>query len=144
MRSSPNMRRIAVTSLFMLLVGVLTLFSDEPKEWLIYYGIGLPVFFEAAAVRLAVRRLSNQFTEPWTVRLTEESYTLHTAVSQAEVSWDAYRDARELAGFWYLRQVNGASGFFPKRVFDETQQADVAAFFARRLPPVKRAWYRPF
>ncbi|MDX2706023.1 hypothetical protein PV350_24655 [Streptomyces sp. PA03-6a] len=33
-----------------------------------------------------------------------------------------------------IRQVSGAYGFFPKRAFDETQQAVVAAFFARRLP----------
>ncbi|MEU1623617.1 hypothetical protein ABZ479_40830 [Streptomyces sp. NPDC005722] len=40
--------------------------------------------------------------------------------------------------------MSGASGFFPERVFDEGRQAVVAAFFARRMPPVKRPWYRPF
>ncbi|MFF7209700.1 YcxB family protein [Streptomyces sp. NPDC008238] len=143
-RNSPAVRGVAVIGVLMVLVGALTLLSDEPKTWLIYYGIGLPLFLEVVAVRLAVRRIAGQFSEPWSVRLTEETFTLRTAVSRAEVGWDAYRDVREHAGFWYLRQVNGASGFFPRRVFDEDQQAVVAAFFARRLPPAKRPWYRPF
>ncbi|MYX36854.1 MULTISPECIES: hypothetical protein [unclassified Streptomyces] len=108
----------------------------------------MPGFLAVAvrlAVRLAVRRVARRFGEPWTVRLTEATCTLRTAASQAEVGRDDYRYARERAGFWYLRQVGGACGFFPKRVFDKAQQAAVAAFFARRrLPPVKRPWYRPF
>ncbi|MDX2643240.1 YcxB family protein [Streptomyces sp. NPDC001902] len=143
-RSSPAIRGVTVLGLLLALLGALSLFSDEPKKWLLFYGIGMPFFLEVVAVRLAVRRIARQFAEPWTVRLTEQAYTLRTTVSQAEVGWDAYREARERAGFWYLRQVSGAYGFFPKRAFDETQQAVVAAFFARRLPPVKRPWYRPF
>jgi hypothetical protein len=143
-RNSSAVRGLTISGLLAAVLGLLTLLTNDPLPWLIYFGIGIPVFMEVAAVRLATRRSVGLFSESWTVRVTEQSYTLHTPVSQAEVGWGAYAEARDRSGFWYLRQTNGASGFLPKRAFDDTQQAELAKFFAHRLPPQKRPWYRPF
>jgi hypothetical protein len=143
-RNSSAVRGLTISGLLAAMLGLVTLLSNDPSPWLIYFGIGMPVFTEVAAVRLATQRSAGLFSEPWTVRVTEQTYTLHTAASQAEVSWNAYAEARDRSGFWYLRQTNGASGFLPKRAFDDAQQAELATFFAHRLPPQKRPWYRPF
>ncbi|WP_170290587.1 YcxB family protein [Kitasatospora atroaurantiaca] len=143
-RNSPAVRGAMIIGLLLAGSGLLSLLSGDPKTWLVYYGIGVPVFMEVAAVRLASRKSAALLAEPWTVRVTEETYTLRTAASQAEVGWSVYREVNDRSGFWYLRQLNGASGFLPKRAFGDPEQAELADFFARRLPPRKKRWYRPF
>ena len=141
-RNSPTMRGMLIICTLMVVAGLLTLLSDRPAMLLFCVGLGLPVFMEVV-VRLAARRSAALFTEPWTVRVTEETFALRTALSQAEIGWNAYREAWERSGFWYLRQISGASSFVPKRALDDAQQAELAEFFARRLPPRKIRWYSP-
>jgi hypothetical protein len=137
-RNAPGMRGLAIIGPMMLACGLFSLLSDRHVVWLIWAGIILPVSLELSAVRLATRRSAALFSEPWTVRITDQTYTLRTPESQAEVGWSAYRDASYRGGFWYLRQTNGMSGFLPKRAFGEAQQTELAEFFARRLPPKKK------
>lgn len=140
-RNSPTIRTVLVICALLVALGLISLPLDGPGIEL-YVGLGLPVFMEVV-VRLAARRSAALFAEPWTVRVTDEAFALRTAVSQAEISWNAYREAWERSGFWYLRQISGAVGFVPKRAFDGAQQAELAGFFARRLPPPRIRWYNP-
>lgn len=142
-RNSPGVRRLMIASMLMVAVGVFNLLGSDPTRWIIYYGIGIYIVLEVFAVHIGARKSAALFSEPWTVHITEQTYTLQTAASQAEVDWSVYREARCRSGFWYLRQITGASGFFPKRAFDDVQQAELAEFFARRLPPEKKHWYNP-
>ncbi|MCZ1005509.1 YcxB family protein [Streptomyces lydicus] len=141
-RNSPTIRGMLIICALMVVVGLISLPSDRPAMIPFCVGLGLPVFLEVV-VRLAPRRSAALFAEPWTVRVTEETFTLRTAVSKAEIGWDAYREAWERSGFWFVRQISGASSFIPKRALDDAQQAELAEFFARRLPPHKIRWYRP-
>ncbi|WP_055588812.1 YcxB family protein [Peterkaempfera griseoplana] len=142
-RNSALIHRLLLTTPLLAVLGLAVLLLDG-SPLLLCVSLGLLVATEGVVVRLTARRSAVLFAEPWTVRVTEESYSLHTAVSQAEVGWQAYRQVSERAGFWYLQQTNGVSGFLPKRVFDDGGQRELAEFFARRLPPRKRPWYRPF
>lgn len=141
-RNSPTIRRVLIICALIVVFGLLSLLSDGSAVELFYVGLGLPVFLEVV-VRLAARRSAPMFAEPWTVRVTDETFALRTAVSQAEIGWNAYREAWERSGFWYLRQISGAVSFVPKRALDGAQQAELAEFFARRLPPPKIRWYNP-
>ncbi|MER6129213.1 YcxB family protein [Streptomyces sp. NPDC001795] len=141
-RNSPTVRGTLIICALMVMAGLVSLLSDRPAMMLFYVGLGLPVFLEVV-VRLSARRSAALFTEPWTVRVTEEAFALRTPVSQAEIGWNAYREAWQRSGFWYLRQLGGASSFVPKRALDDAQQAELAEFFARRLPPQKIRWYSP-
>jgi hypothetical protein len=141
-RNSPPIRVMWIICPLMVALSLISLLSHGPATYLLYISLGLLVFMEVI-VRLTARRSAPLFAEPWTVRVTDETFALRTAVSQAEVDWNAYRDAWERSGFWYLRQVNGAISFIPKRAFDGAQQAELAEFFARRLPPPKIRWYSP-
>lgn len=139
-RNSPAIRGMLIICALMVAFALISLLTHGPATYLIYVGLGLPVFMEVV-VRVAARRSAGLFGEPWTVRLTDETFGLRTAVSQAEVAWNAYRHAWQRSGFWYLRQINGAVSFFPIRALDGAQQAELAGFFARRLPPPKIRWY---
>ncbi|WP_457031323.1 hypothetical protein [Kitasatospora sp. P5_F3] len=104
----------------------------------------LLVLSEVMAVRGGVRKSAGLIADPWTIRITEQSYSLKTAASEATLEWRLYRQVTGRAGFWYLHQITKAVGFIPQGAFDEGQRAELAEFFARTLPPVKRPWYRPF
>jgi hypothetical protein len=140
-RNTPTIRGMLIISALMVGIGLISLLTNGPVIAL-YSGLGLPVIVEVV-VRHAARRSAALFVEPWTVRVTDRTFALRTAVSQAEIGWNAYREAWERSGFWYLRQISGAISFVPKRALDGTQQAELAEFFARRLPPPKRRWYNP-
>jgi len=141
-RNSPTIRAMLIICALMVAFGLISQLTDVAATELLYVGLGLPLFMELT-VRFAARRSAALFAEPWTVRVTDEMFALQTAVSQAEVGWNAYREAWERAGFWYLRQITGAVSFVPNRALDGAQQAELAEFFARRLPPPKIRWYRP-
>ena len=140
MRNSAPMRTILFASVAFVAFGLISLPSHGPEWVLLLLGLGLLVFTEMA-IRRAARKSTTLLARPWTVRLTDETLALQTAMSQAEVSWNAYRDAWERSGFWYVRQANGPASFIPKRALDDAQQAELAEFFARRLPPPKVRWY---
>jgi YcxB-like protein len=143
MRNSPAFRCVLIGCALIAAVGLISLpFKGPGVELYIGLGLGLPVFLEMV-VRQAARRSATLFAEPWLVRVTDETFTLRTAVSQAETGWNAYSAAWERSGFWYLRQINGASCFIPQRAFDDAQQDGLAEFFTRRLPPPKIHWYNP-
>src|SRR5205085_12627513 len=95
-------------------------------------------------IRQSAKRSAHLIAEPWTVRLTDDSYTLHTPASQSQVAWSAYAEVTTRSGFWYLHQANRAMSFLPRRAFDEAQSAELTAFFTARLPERKRPWYKPF
>ena len=141
-RNSPTIRAMLIICALMVGLGLTGLLTDDPATELLYVGLGLPVFIEVT-VRFSARRSAALFAEPWTVRVTDEMFALQTAVSQAEVGWNAYREAWERSGFWYLRQITGAVCFIPNRALNGAQQAELAEFFARRLPPPKIRWYNP-
>jgi hypothetical protein len=141
-RNSPTIRTMLISCALMVAFGLVSLLTDPPAKGLLYAALGLLVFMEMV-VRFATRRSATLFAQPWTVRVTDEMFALRTAVSQAEVGWGAYRDAWERSGFWYLRQVTGPVSFIPNRALDSAQQAELAEFFARRLPPPKIRWYNP-
>lgn len=143
LRSSPTLhfRMFLIICAVVGVIGLIKLPSDGPTIPL-YFGLGILLCLEVF-VRVAARSSAALFAEPWTVRVTDETFALRTALSRAEVSWNAYSEAWERSGFWYLRQTNGASCFVPKRALDGTQQAELAEFFARRLPPSKTRWYNP-
>lgn len=141
-RNSPAIRTMLIICALIVVLGLISLLSDGPAMWAIYAGLGLPVFMEVV-VRLTARRSAALFAEPWTVRVTDETFALRTPMSQAEIGWNAYREAWERSGFWYLRQISGAVSFVPKRALDGAQQAQLAEFFARRLPAPKIRWYHP-
>ena len=141
-RNSPPIRAMLIICALLVALALLTLLTADPATELLYAALGLLVFMEVA-VRFAARRSAGLFGEPWTVRVTDEMFALRTAVSQAEVGWSAYRDAWERSGFWYLRQITGPVSFIPNRALDGAQQAELAEFFARRLPPPKIRWYSP-
>ena len=141
-RNSPSVRIILMLCALMVAVGLISLLSDSPEMFALEFGLCLPVFLEVA-IRLQTRRSAALFAEPWTVRFTDETFALRTAMSQTEVGWNAYREAWERSGFWYLRQISGLVSYVPKRALDGAQQAELAEFFARRLPPRKVRWYDP-
>ncbi|WP_035841808.1 YcxB family protein [Kitasatospora azatica] len=142
-RNLPTIRRIALLSVLFTVAGLVELFtSNHPQWWLIVTGPGLLVFLELAAVRGATRRSAPLLANPWTVRVTEGSYRLETNASSAKVGWSNYREVTERAGFWYLHQANRAVSFLPQQAFNETDRAQVAAFFAAKLPAQPRPWYR--
>lgn len=141
-RNSPAIRAVLIICPLIAAIGLISLLSHGPDTAVLYVGLGLAVFIEVI-VRLGARKSAALFAEPWTVRVTDETLALRTAVSQAEIAWSAYREAWERSGFWYLRQVSGVVSFVPKRAFDEAQQSELAEFFTRRLPPPKVRWYDP-
>ncbi|MET8627832.1 YcxB family protein [Kitasatospora sp. NPDC004669] len=144
-RNSPAVRGLSVFGVLFFMVGLLTLLvGTEPRIWLVIVGPVILAFGELVVVRQAARKSAPLLAEPWTVRITEHNYALSTAVSQAEVAWSAYRQVTARSGFWYLQQTNKAVAFIPQHAFDAAQLAQVSAFFADRLPPLKRPWYRPF
>jgi YcxB-like protein len=140
-RNSPAIRKLLIICALLVASGLISLRLDGPAIEL-YAGPGLLVFIEVT-VRLAARRSAALLAEPRTVRFTDATVAQRTAVSHAEFGWNAYREAWERSGFWYLRQISGATSFVPKRAFDQAQQAELAEFFARRLPPPKIRWYSP-
>lgn len=142
-RNAAPMRGLMIFSVLLTAYGLVTLLLPSPKTWIIYWGVGTLVFLEFVGVRWGARRSAPQFAASWTVHVTEQAYALHTAVSHAEVEWSAYNDAVDRAGFWYLRQTDGASGFIPKRAFTHEQQTEIAGFLAQRLPAAKTHWYNP-
>ncbi|MFJ1706020.1 YcxB family protein [Kitasatospora sp. NPDC088346] len=142
LRNLPAMRSYAVVTLALTALGLLTLLTDRPSPALVAIGPGILLLAEFGVVRLGARRTAPLLTEPWTVRITDHAYELTTPASHATVRWSMYRQVTGRAGFWYLQQSNRASGFLPQRAFDEGQRAELAAFFAATLPPVKRPWYR--
>lgn len=143
MRNSPAFRGVLVIGVLLTVVGLVRLPFKGPEIEL-YFGLGLPVFMEVI-IRSAASMSAAQFAEPWLVRVTDETFTLRTAVSQTETRWNAYNAAWERSGFWYLRQIGGGATYsIPKRALDDAQQAGLAEFFARRLPPPKIYWYNPF
>ena len=139
-RNSPSVRLVLIISPLMVALGLISLLLSGPATEVLYLGLALLVLMEVV-VRLAARRSATLSAEPWTVRVTDEVFALRTAVSEAEISCNAYREAWERSGFWYLRQVNGAISFIPKRILDSAQEAELAEFLARRLPPPKIHWY---
>jgi hypothetical protein len=141
-RNSPAIRAMLIISPLMAAFGLISRLSGGPATDLLYLGLGLLVFTEVV-VRLAARRSATLFGEPWMVRVTDETFALRTAVSQAEIGWNAYTEAWQRSRFWYLRQISGAVSFVPKRALDRAQQTELAEFFARRLPPRKIRWYNP-
>jgi hypothetical protein len=141
MRNSPAFRGVMIISALVLVVGLVILPSNGPTI-VLYVGLCLPVFMEVI-IRKAVRSTAAQFAEPWLVRVTDETFTQRTAVSQTETSWNAYNAAWERSGFWYLRQIGGVTYSIPKRALDAAQKAGLAEFFARQLPPPKIHWYNP-
>jgi hypothetical protein len=141
-RNSPTIRAMFIICSLLVAFALLSLLTADPATELLYAALGLLVFMEAA-VRFAGRRSAALFAEPWAVRVTDEAFALRTAVSQAEVGWSAYREAWERSGFWYLRQISGPVSFVPNRAFDAAQQAELAEFFVRQLPPPKIRWYNP-
>jgi len=141
-RNSPTIRAMLIICAPMVAFGLISVLTDGPATELLYVGLGLPVLIEVT-IRFAARRSAALFAEPWTVRVTNEMFALRTAMSQAEVGWNAYRDAWERSGFWYLRQISGPVSFVPNRALDGAQQAELAEFFARRLPSPKIHWYNP-
>ncbi|MFF2147752.1 YcxB family protein [Kitasatospora sp. NPDC058190] len=144
-RNSPAVRGISVFGVLFFMVGLLTLLvGTEPRIWLVITGPVILAFAELVVVRQAARKSAPLLAEPWTVRITDQNYALSTAVSQAEVAWSAYRQVTARSGFWYLQQTNKAVAFIPQHAFDAAQLAQVSAFFADRLPPLKRPWYLPF
>ncbi|WP_405019707.1 hypothetical protein OHV05_25415 [Kitasatospora sp. NBC_00070] len=144
-RNVPALRRMVMASALITVVGLLKWAVDgKPNLWLLVLGPVLMVLCEVMVVRGGAKKSAELIAEPWTVRVTEQSYSLRTAASDATAEWRLYREVTERAGFWYLQQTNKAVGFMPQGVFDEGQRAELAEFFARALPPVKRPWYRPF
>ncbi|GAA1247086.1 hypothetical protein GCM10009665_42590 [Kitasatospora nipponensis] len=145
MRNSPALRGMLIIGCLLTVVALLSPFVDRhPQYWLLAVGPGILAFLEIVAVRMASRRGTELFTEPWAVRITEQGFHLRTPKSSAEVSWSAYREVTERAGFWYLHQTNRTLALLPQHAFDDSQRAELAAFFGTRLPPLKRPWYRPF
>ena len=142
-RNSPSMRGLMILSALLTAFGLVTLLLPSPKAWLVYWGVGTLVFLELAGVHWGSRKSAPQFAAPWTVRVTAQTYTLQTAAGHAEIEWSAYSDAVDRAGFWYLRQTNGAAGFIPKRAFTDAQQTEIAGFLTERLPAAKKRWYNP-
>jgi hypothetical protein len=96
-RNSPAIRVRLIYCALLVAIGLISLPMHGPVIML-YIGLGLPVSLEAV-VRLAARRSAALLAEPWTVRVTDEAFALRTAVSQAEISWNAYREAWERSGF---------------------------------------------
>ncbi|MGE7435963.1 YcxB family protein [Kitasatospora sp. NPDC001175] len=144
-RNSPGIRTISIFCVLLFLLGLFDqAFGSKPEIWLLIAGPALLAFMELVGVRLAAKKSASLLATPWTVRITEENFTLHTGTSRAEVDWSAYRQVTARSGFWYLQQTNKAVAFVPQRAFDEARLAQVSAFFAHRLPPLKRPWYRPF
>jgi hypothetical protein len=141
-RNSGGVRRAMIIGLMLTGLGIIQLLTRSHSAWLLWCGLAVPVVMEAV-IHMASRKSAALFADPWTVRLTDQRYSLKTAASNADVDWSVYREANDRRGFWYLRQTNGATAFFPKRAFDETEQAELAEFFARRLPPQKKRWYSP-
>lgn len=145
LRNLPAVRRMFALSLVAVVAGVLTsLLEGKPMVWMLLPGPALLVMLEVMVVRGGARKNVPLFSDPWVVRMTEESYSLRTAATEASVEWRFYREVTERAGFWYAHQVNREVSFMPQRALDEEQRAELADFFARTLPPVKRPWYRPF
>jgi hypothetical protein len=142
MRNCPPIRTILIASMLAVAFSLVSLLSRNTSTLQFYFSLGLLVIVEAT-VRLAARRSAVLLAGQWTVRMTDDTFALQTAVSHAEVSWNAYRDAWERSRFWYLRQLNGPVSFIPKRAFGDAQQAELAEFFARRLPPSKIRWFSP-
>jgi hypothetical protein len=144
MRHLPTTRRLTVVGVLMVLLDLVLLTGSHPDTWFLFLGPGILLFLEFGVVRAATRKSAPLFAQPWTVVITDRTYSLHTPASRAEVLWSLYQDVTERHGFWYLRQQNRAVGFLPLRVFDDADRARLAAFFAAHLPPRKRPWYRPF
>lgn len=140
-RNAPGMRVLYIGFALITVVCLVGLAVKGPEIEL-YVGLGLPLYLEVI-VRRAASKSTALLAEPWLVRVTDETLTLRNAVRQAEVGWNAYSEAWERSGFWYLREISGASCFIPKLAFDGAQQAGLAEFFARRLPPRKVHWYSP-
>ncbi|BFV56732.1 hypothetical protein KCMC57_up18360 [Kitasatospora sp. CMC57] len=144
-RNVPALRRMVMASALIAVVGLLTWAVDgKPNMWMLVLGPVLLVLTEVMVVRGGARKSAQLIAEPWTVRITEQSYSLRTGASDATVEWRMYRQVTGRSGFWYLQQTNKAVGFVPQGVFEDGQRAELAEFFARVLPPVKRPWYRPF
>ncbi|MET7517646.1 YcxB family protein [Streptomyces sp. NPDC005480] len=144
MRHSPLIRLYATVSLLFALTGALTLFFDDSNEWLVYFGLGMLICLETIIPYISARKVAARLPGPWTLRLTEETYTLRTPVSRFVVAWSACDSARERGGFWFLETSLITAEVIPKRAFDEHQQAALAAFLARRFPQARGPWYRLF
>ncbi|MFE0516629.1 YcxB family protein [Streptomyces sp. NPDC058964] len=145
MRHSPLTRLFTAVSLFPVLTGTLPLlFGDSNAWWLAVFGLGMLIYVETLAVHISARKVTAQLPGPWTLHLTEETYTLRTASSGGVVAWSACHSVRERGGFWFLGTSRLTAEVIPKRAFDEHQQADLAAFLARRLPPAREPWCRMF
>jgi hypothetical protein len=143
LRNLPALRRAALLAVLFTLVGVLLLATgDHSSWWLAVVGPALLAVGELGVVRGGARRSAAMLAAPWTVRVTEESYTLRTPASSATVQWTMYREVTERAGYWYLQQANKAVAFLPQQAFAEDDRAQLAAFFAARLPALPRPWYR--
>lgn len=67
----------------------------------LHVGLGMLLYVEVI-IRRAASKSAALLAEPWLVRVTEETLTLRNAVRQVEIGWDAYSEAWERSGFWYL------------------------------------------
>ncbi|WP_344447330.1 hypothetical protein, partial [Kitasatospora nipponensis] len=72
-----------------LLVWALT---GEPNMGLLGMGPVVLVVTEGIVVRGGAKKSAELITEPWTVRVTEQTYSLKTAASEATVEWRLYRE----------------------------------------------------
>jgi hypothetical protein len=142
-RNLPALRKIMLISVLVTLFGVVDLAFLDRSSWaMAVIGPALLLFLELVAVRLSARRSASILAHPWTARLTEGGYALRTGVSDAKVGWSAYREVTERSGFWYLHQTNRGVSFLPQQAFAEADRAQLAAFFAAKLPAQPRPWYR--
>lgn len=105
-RNAPGMRGVYIGFALITVVCLVGLALKEgPGIWL-YVGLGLPLYVEVI-IRRATSKSAALLAEPWVVRVTDETLTLRNAVRQAEVGWNAYSEAWERSGFWYLREISG-------------------------------------
>ncbi|WP_369394661.1 hypothetical protein AB5J72_49535 [Streptomyces sp. CG1] len=143
LRNAPVMRKMTIASALVIVFGLLKVLVDGKLGTFGYVCLAVLVLVQALGIPMAARRAATQMRGPWTVRITDTAYHLQTAVNQATVRLDAYREARLHRGFWYLTSPTGTS-FFPAAVFTVHEQAQLAQLFAHRLPPRKKPWYRPY
>ncbi|MER6567190.1 hypothetical protein ABT288_13585 [Streptomyces sp. NPDC001093] len=134
---------MTIASALVIVFGLLKVLVDGKLGTFGCVCLAVLALVQALGIPMAARRAATQMRGPWTVRVTDTDYHLQTAVNQATVRLDAYREARFHRGFWYLTSPTGTS-FFPSAVFTTDEQAQLAHLFAHRLPPRKKPWYRPY
>ncbi|MEU4171249.1 YcxB family protein [Streptomyces sp. NPDC026665] len=132
-RHSPVIRLYATGTLILALTGALTLSFSDSNEWLVYFGLVTLICLETVIPHISARKIAARMPGPCTLYLTDETITLRTPVSRYVMAWSACYSARDRGGFWFLETSLITAEVIPKRAFDEHQQADLAAFLARRF-----------